>query len=208
MYVDLQKRESSSSSSYQSQSNSEVESILNTILPPKGWIFGSFFYHPSAPSWPEAYLQRTSNCQFFIFLIFGQSLRRTGWCGGRKLAPRRPSGGTWRLWGEMTVIWIFHLHHFWAVNQIISLLDCFFSLRYEITHNSQVWVRPAAVLKTGKGFRNLSGDLLFHKVTNQKDRTNYVMLFLVRCGGSCTPSARTSWSGRPPSPAWSVGCCC
>ena len=43
MYVDLQKRESSSSSSYQSQSNSEVESILNTILPPKGWIFGSFF---------------------------------------------------------------------------------------------------------------------------------------------------------------------
>ena len=32
--------------------------------------------------------------------------------------------------------------------------------------------------------------------------------YLHRCGGSCTRSAWTSWSGRRPSRAWREGCCC
>ena len=49
---DFQKRDSTSSSSYQSQTSSEVETILNTILPPKGLIpnIFIFFYTKFYPS--------------------------------------------------------------------------------------------------------------------------------------------------------------
>ena len=156
---DFQKRDSTSSSSYRSQTSSEVETILNTILPPKGLI----------------------PIHILIIFLNHQSLRRMAWCGASRWVLRRQTGGTWRLWGKMVT---------WST---VAALTTFLYSGLSLT---SCWAQDRPETRG------------FARSIVKMSRSCLWCLVVVRCGGSCTPSARMSWSDRPPSPAWSGGCCC
>ena len=72
--------------------------------------------------------------------------------------------------------------------------------------------RQPPLQQAGQGHGDLPGQYGWFVSTLRKSRVStehrVSTHYLRRCGGSCTRSAWTSWSGRRPSRAWREGCCC